>query len=735
MSTTRRAFLLGSAAVAGGVAIGYRFRHRLPRPLRPLELAPGETALTPYVIVDRSGITIIAPRAEMGQGIHTTLAALVAEELDVAFDQIRVAHGQASEHYSNNALYGEPRFEGWAHSGPTQATGAQSSCRDAFVKMRKAGAAARLVLVQAAARRWGVEPGTLSTHEGTVRDRAGNSLNYVELAQDAAAVAPPDDPPLKAPADWRLLGSSLPRVDMVSKCTGTAEYAMDVSLPDMLYATVKRNPHLGGAMRSYDATRAQTMPGVRHIIPMDNGVIVAATNTWYALQAAEAIDFDWERGPHPATTDGHRKRVEAAFDDTPFAQVRDVGNVDAALAAAEGDVLEGTYRVPYLAHMTMEPLNATAWLRDGRLDIWAGNQFPTLAVQVGARITGLPEKAVRVHTTYMGGGFGRRFEMDDVQAAVLAARALPGTPVRVTYAREEDIGHDTYRPMASARFRAVVTDGGPGALDLRLSVPSLFTSGNERRHQIADDPPKGVAKRDQSMTMGARGSRYRLPNLRVTAYRPDKLLPVGWWRSVGESQNTFFVESIMDEVAQAAGVDPLQMRLSMLEHVPSRQVLESVAERCDWGSALPPGHARGLAFAPSSRAPVAQVIEISYDESRGVRIHKVFAAVEVGVALDRRNIEAQVQGAILFGLSAAIYGEITVDEGRVSKRNFHDYPLLRLAQAPASIDVRIHESGERLYGVGEIGVPCAAPALANAIYAATGQRLRELPMSRHLPFA
>ncbi|MEM9386040.1 MAG: molybdopterin cofactor-binding domain-containing protein [Pseudomonadota bacterium] len=733
MNTTRRVFLLGSAAVVGGVAVGYHWRDRLPRPLRPLSLAPGETALSPYVIIDREGITLIAPRAEMGQGIHTTLAALVAEELDVTLEQVRVAHGQASEHYSNNALYGEPRIAGWAHSGPTQATGAQSSSRDAFIKMRKAGAAARAVLLEAAAARWGVPVGGLSTAAGVVRDGHGNSSTYVELAQEAAAFTPPADPPLKAPAEWRLLGTSLPRVDMVSKCTGTAQYGIDVMLPDMLFATVKRNPHLGGRMLAFDASRAQGMRGVRRIIPMDNGLIVIASNTWYAMQAIEAVDFDWAPASHPDSTQGHRARVEAAFDGEPYARPRDTGDVDGALASAEGDVLESAYRVPYLAHMTMEPLNATALLSDDRLDIWAGNQFPTLAVQVGAHLTGLREKAVNVHTPYLGGGFGRRFEMDDVQAAVIAARAVPGTPVRVTYKREEDISHDTYRPMASARLRAAVVDGKPNAIDVHLSVPSLFTSGNERRHLIAGDPSKGVAERDQSMAMGAKGARYRIANLRVTTYRPDKLLPVGWWRSVGESQNSFFVESFMDEIAQALGRDPLDMRLSMLEHAPSRQVLESVAEMSNWGSPLPPGHARGLAFAPSTGAPVAEVIEISVEQDV-VRLHKAYAAVEVGVALDRRNIEGQVQGAMLFGLSAAIFGEVTIDGGRVSKANYHDYPLLRFAQAPKTLEVRVHESAERLYGVGEIGVPSAAPALANAIFAATGQRLRELPLSRHFRF-
>jgi isoquinoline 1-oxidoreductase beta subunit len=727
---TRRQFLIGSAAIAGGVAIGFRLN--LPDRLRDsIDLEPTPTALTPYVLIDKDGITIITPRAEMGQGIHTTLAALVAEELDVGFEQIRVEHGPASDQYSNTIFFGTPPYADGLQDVPKQATGGQTSIRDAFVKMRKAGAAARIVLMRAAALRLGVDLDTLATRDGAVVDAGGNEILYVDLATAAAEIELPEDPPLKPRKKWTLLGKSLPRVDMYGKCTGTAEYAIDVALPGLLYATVKRNPRLGGKMLGFDASKASNMRGVRRIIPMDAGVIVVATNTWYAFQAADRIEFDWGPASYPETTAGHRECVEGEFDKEPYYRPRDRGDVEAALNNTQ--ILEGSYRAPYLAHATMEPLNATALLKDGRLDIWAGNQFPTLAVRVGARLTGLRQEAVRVHTTYMGGGFGRRFEMDDVEAAVRAARAIPGTPVRVTYSREEDFSHDAYRPMAAARFRASVADGKPLALDLDVSAPSLFVSGNSRRQELTGEPEKGVPKADVSIAMGAGDQPYKIENYRVTAYRPENLLPVGWWRSVGESQNCFFHECIMDELAHGAGADPLMMRLSVLKHAPSRQVLESVAEMSNWGSDLPEGHARGVAYALSYGVPTAAVIEITHSAG-GIKLHKAFAAVDVGIALDRRNIEAQVQGALNFGLSSAIFGEITVTDGAVDQTNFDAYPLLQLHQAP-SVEVRLHERGRRIKGIGEAATPTAAPALGNAIFAATGKRIRELPFRKFFRFA
>lgn len=731
---SRRRLVLASAIVAGGVAIGYRAmpRGNLPRKLPDsIPLAPGEVALTPYVVVDARGIAIIAPRAEMGQGIHTTLAALVAEELDVELAAVRVIHGPASEHYANEFMFGKRKFPDRVHRKPAQATIAQSSIRDAFVKMRRAGAAARHVLIQAAAARLGLEPDTLRTASGVVIAPDGQRLSYESLAEQASTSPVPQDLPLKPTAEWRLLGRSLPRVDMVAKCTGTAEYAMDVALPNLVFAAVKRNPSIDAPVVSMDASKAERMRGVERVVPIRDGAIVIATNTWYAMQAAERIQFEWASADYPDHIDGHREELQRALDREPYFVALDRGNVEAA-PGPSAVTITGAYSVPYLSHATMEPLNATAWYREGRLDVWAGNQAPTLARRVAMRASGLERDQVHVHTTYMGGGFGRRFELYEVKEAVIAAMAMKGRPVRLTYSREEDLTHDAYRPMAAAEFRASVRDGVPVMLDLKLSSASLYGSGRRREHIVLNEPDKGTPRKDTHITMGATEQPYRISNHRVRAYLAERPLPVGWWRSVGESQNAYFMESIVDEIAVASGSDPLEMRLSMLEHEPSRAVLNAVAELSDWGRKLPRGHGRGLAYCLSSDAATAQIVEVRADRE-GVRLVRAWAAVDVGIALDPGNLESQVQGSLMFGLSAAIFGEVNVADGAVQERNFDTYPLLQMHHAP-HVDVAILESGEEIFGAGECATATAAPALGNAIFAATGRRIRDLPFRRHVRF-
>lgn len=736
----RRTFLVGSVAVAGGVAFGYwKYRQPYGNPLTG-GLADGEAALTPYVRIDRSGVTIIAPRAEMGQGVHTTLAAMVAEELDMAWEDVRVEHGPASSAYFNAAAFEEglpfPATDhGWMAEGARsvtrvpakflgmQLTGGSSSTPDAFVKMRMAGAAAREVLIEAAARKLSAAKSDLSTQGGAVVAPDGARAPYTELAALAAGIEPPADPPLKPRSDWKLLGRSLPRVDMVGKCTGTAQYAIDVQLPGMLHATVRMNPRLGGSMTGFDASAAEAMPGVRKIVPLENGVAVVATNTWYAFQAARAITFDWGDAPYPPTTEAHFAAVEQAFARDRDSRFRNDGDVAAALEDAE--VVAGEYRAPYLAHATMEPLNAVAWLKPGRLDIWAGSQFPTQAIADGAEIAGLEPEQVHVHTTLMGGGFGRRAETDFIKSAVHVARAMDGIPVKTTWSREEDMCHDAYRPLAMARFKASVADGVPDAFDLELSAPSVIESQFGRIGISLPGP-------DISIVQAAWDQPYAIPNYRVTGYRAPVMMPIGSWRSVGASQNGFFHESMIDELAHATGADPLEMRLKLIDHGPSRKVLEAVAEMSGWGAGLPEGHGRGVAFVLAFGVPTAEVVEIA-DTDDGIRIVRAFAAVDVGIALDPRNIEAQVQSGLNFGLAAAMMAEITIEDGMVQQTNFHDYDAIRMDQAP-SIDVKVLENGEKIRGIGEPGTPPAAAALANAVFAATGQRIRELPLNRHVRF-
>ncbi|MDH3533869.1 MAG: molybdopterin-dependent oxidoreductase [Gammaproteobacteria bacterium] len=738
---TRRALLIGSAAVAGGVAFGYwKYKQPYANPLLA-GLAEGQVALTPYVRVDQQGITIITPRAEMGQGVHTTLAALVAEELDVSLEEVHIEHGPASKAYFNGAAFEEalpfPQIDdSWlaekmrafvrvpAKFMGMQITGGSSSTPDAYVKMRVAGAAARQVLLEAAASRLGVDVASLQTADGAVVAPDGTALPYTTLAMAAADIEPPVDPVLKPGSAWRLLGRSLPRVDMVAKSTGTAEYAIDVRLPGMLYATIKKNPRLGGRMNGFDAGKAEAMPGVVKVIAFDDGVAVVASNSWYAFKAAETISFDWGDAPYPGSSEEMLAKVEAsfskAFEDSQF---RNDGDIDKALI--EADVLEAEYRVPFLAHATMEPLNATALLKDGRLDVWAGTQAPT-QVQIEAEaITGLDSDNIHVHTPYMGGGFGRRAEMDFVKQAIEVAQAMQGTPVKLTWTREEDVTHDAYRPAAIARFRGAVADGVPTACELNLATLSVLESQMGRIGMSMPGP-------DISIVQAAWDQPYAIPNYRVTGYRTPAMLPVSSWRSVGASQNGFFHESAMDEMAHAAGTDPIDMRLALISHAPSRKVLEAVAEMSAWGSPLPAGYGRGVAFVLSFGVPVAEVIEVA-DTEGGIKIVNAWAAVDVGTALDPGNIEAQVQSGINFGLAAAIMGEITVADGKVRQSNFHNFRSLRIDQAPP-IAVRVLENGAKIRGIGEPGLPPAAPALANAIFAATGQRIRELPLRKHIRF-
>lgn len=739
---SRRTFMIGSAAIAGGVVFGYwKYKQPFDNPLLA-ELGEGEAALTPYVRIDKSGITVITPRAEMGQGVHTTLAALVAEELNLGLEDINVEHGPAAKAYFNKVVLEEAvpysaidtsnaaeRMRGITHIPAKflgmQITGGSTSIPDGFEKMRVAGAVARDALLQAAALHSGKDKSSLHLEHNAVVAADGSRYVYTELAEIAASIELPDDPPaLKPSSEWKLLGKSQDRVDVIEKSTGTAEYSIDVRLPDMLHATVRMNPRLGAPMTGFDATSAEGMPGVRAIVPLDSGVAVVATNTWYAFKAAQAIKFEWADAPYPNSTEEHYSALVQALDGDYDSRNRDDGDAEAALT--EGVDLEGEYRVPYLAHATMEPLNAVAWLRDGKLDIWAGSQAPTQAVIDGAAIADIDEEDVSMHTTYMGGGFGRRSDSDFVKLAVHVAKAMEGTPVKTTWTREEDTCHDIYRPLALAKFEAKLGGDVPEALDIQLSSPSVTESFMGRM----DFP---VAGPDIAIVQSAWDQPYGIPNYRVSAYRPPVMMPLGYWRSVGASQNGFFHESIIDEMAHASGADPLEYRLNLITHEPSRRVLEAVAEMSGWGSELPEGHARGVAMVMSFGVPTAEVIEVANTDA-GIKLVKAWAAVDVGTALDPRNIEAQVQSGINFGLTAAIKGEITVADGVVEQSNFHDYDGIRMREAPP-IEVRILENGERIRGIGEPGTPPAAPALANAIFAATGQRIRELPMQKQVRFA
>ena len=728
----RRSFLIGSAAVLGGAAFGvYQIAKDAPN---PLESGEGIVALNPYVVVTTEGVTIIAPRAEMGQGVHTTLAALVAEEMDLPWEDITVLHGPPAQAYFNQALlglglpfrhYADTEFR---HNLRTrvgmvgkllnlQVTGGSTSIKDAYDRMRRAGASAREALKEAAAAELGVAMADLRTEGGAVIAPDGTALRYAELAPRLAGIEAREVEP-RPSSQWKMLGKSQPRTDVAAKSTGTATYAGDIKAEGMRFATIRMNPRRSG-MISFDASAAEAMAGVEMIVDLGDGIGVIATNTWLAMQAADAVEIEWEAASYPAETEELLAAIEASLDTAPDSTIRDDGDVTRAV---EGTEITATYRVPFLAHATMEPLCASAIYRGDSLEVWAGNQAPVIVRDKCAEAVGLAPEAVTLHTTFLGGGFGRRGEYDFSVPAAKLAQAMPDTLIRCQWSREEDMQHDFYRPAAIGRYRGVVRDGKAVLVDGAVAGPSVTHNSSLR---LAGQVPPGP---DRGHVEGSGDQPYAIPNFRVTGHLTPIDVPLGFWRSVGNSFNPFFFDCFLDEMAAEAGADPLQFRLDMIrpEHAPSALVLEKVAEMSNWTGQTPEGRGRGVAFTYSFGTAVAEVVEVAQTD-QGIRIEKVWIACDVGRALDPSIIEAQMTGGAIFGLSAAVMGEITFADGAAEQENFWDYDALRMHNTPA-FEVAILENQPHLGGVGEPGTPPAAPALANALYDLTGTRARELPL-------
>jgi isoquinoline 1-oxidoreductase subunit beta len=747
----RRTFLTGLVAIAGGVAVGYYYYQKeVPNPLLATPV-DGEAVFNPYVKIGSDGkITVIAPRAEMGQGISTTLAALVAEELDVPLSMITVEHGPASAAYANIAMLEVgapfPEFDDSFTASSMrkvmgvlatflslQVTGGSSSTNDGFEKMRHAGAVAREALKQAAAQKLGVGIDTLTTADGKVTGADGASLTYGELAVAASKVSLSGKIALRDHSRWKILGKSQPRVDMLAKVTGAPVFGIDVVLPDMLYATVKMNPKLGGALKGFDASAAKAIKGVVDVVEIksytQHGFAVIANSTWTAFKAADIVKVEWGDAPYPATTDAIAAITQNLLQSGERGYLRTVGDVESAFNA-EGAVVEAQYHVPHLAHACMEPMNTTAQFKDGKLTLWSPNQAPTVVQQVCANFAGVEKQNVEVNTTMMGGGFGRRGEMDFAIYATLVALKTNGKPVKVTWTREEDMTHDTYRPASSALFRAKLgSDGMPVALDARVAAPSI--AGSVLKRTFPSINPMGT---DQTIAEGSYNQPYGFPNLRVGAITAAIDIPVGFWRSVGNSNNGFFHESFIDEIAVAAKKDPLELRLKLMEpHPRAHKAVETVAQMAKWSDPPVKGRAKGLAFTVSFGTWVAMVVEVA-ETSRGIKIENVWAAADIGKALDPDIVKAQIMSAAVYGLSAAMNQEITFANGEVEQRNFNDFDAMRIWQCP-KFDITVLESGEHIGGAGEPGTPPAAPALANAIFALTGKRIRQLPLSREVQFA
>jgi isoquinoline 1-oxidoreductase beta subunit len=737
----RRTFLIGSAAIAGGVAFGvWRYKTPYANPLLE-DLPEGAAALTPYVLITSDAITLITPRADKGQGAISVQAALLAEELDVDLDQIKTDPGRPSAAYYNTALaeaavpfrFTDDSFLADATrrvmDAPMkflglQITGGSTTVPDGYEKLRRAGAVARETLKAVAAGQHGISVADLHTERGAVILPDGTRIPYQSLAAAAAETDPVTDVTLRAPEQWRLLGKPMQRIDIVAKSTGTQGYGIDMRLPDMVYAALRLNPAQGGAILSHDATAAARMRGVLKVVPVSGGIGVIADNSWRAMQAVQAISVAWGPSPSPGGMAGHWQALSDSFNpDRQDSRLRDDGAVENILAETASVDVE--YRAPYLAHAPLEPLNATVLYTGERVDIWTGTQVPRFVQRNVAVIAGLNADQVHVHAQMIGGSFGHRLEDEVARHATTLAMAMPGRPVKLTYSREEDMAHDFPRQIAMGRGRGRVSEGRVLAFDLGIAMPSVLAS-QMRRQGLP------VAGPDLQIVAGAWDQPYAIPHYRVTGYRAPELVPTSSWRSVGASTNGFFHDCLLDELIHAAGADPLEERLRLCNHGPSRKVLEAVGEMSGWGSAPLPGQGRGVAFCLSFGVPCAQVIEVS-ETGDGIRIDRVFVAVDVGRIIDPVNFDGLVKGGVVFGLGHAMNCQITYAEGAAEQQNFDSFHGMRLSQCP-EITVRGLENDDTIRGVGEPPVPPAAPALANAIFAATGQRLREMPFDKFVTF-
>nr|WP_256478478.1 molybdopterin cofactor-binding domain-containing protein [Notoacmeibacter sp. MSK16QG-6] len=744
--------MVGTAAIGAGVAfVAWKANQPLEDPFRN-NPDSGDTALNPFVLIAEDGtVTIVVPRAEMGQGVTTTLAALVAEELDVSLSDIAVIHGPASSTYYNAAMITsampvEPWDEGMMADGfrqfanivgrmmGLQLTGGSTSTRDAFDRMRIAGACARETLKATAAAVWSVDRATLQTRNGSVVDPSGpRSVTYAELASAAALRDPITDAEPRGPSEWTILGQSQQRVDVPAKVKGAPIFGIDMTLEDMLHGTVAIGPLPGIKPRKADRNAALAIPGVRAVVPLSSvygeGFGIIADSTWTAFKARKALAVEWE------TDEGFGKgEMDAAFQtafDTGDADLhRDEGDVEAILSEGpDENIVVADYDVPPLAHATMEPMNATARLKDGVLDIWCGNQGPTLIRSQCAEALGIEEENCRIHTMMLGGGFGRRAEFDFALYAAKLAERTDGVPIKVTWCREEDTRHDLYRPPARAKCRARLDDEGAiAAIDMKLASPSIMGSLTARI---------GISAfgQDATMSEGAANQPYNLKNFRVSTPEVDLPLPSGFWRSVGNSNNAFFMECFLDEIAHAAERDPLDLRLSLLDGFePAKAVLRQVGEMAGWqGGKVRTNSAQGLAFCFSFNTSVAQIVEVSRDDEDRIAIDKVWCVADCGLVLDPAIVRAQLSGGIVFGLSAAMMQEINLKDGGVEQGNFDTYPMMRFHQCP-SIEIALSRKQTFMGGIGEPGVPPAAPALANAVAALTGERIRTLPLNRTVAF-
>jgi isoquinoline 1-oxidoreductase beta subunit len=714
MKTTalsRRALLKGGLAVGAGLTVGFRVPWRGPGAASAQ--TAGVFAPSQWLSIDRDGIvTVTNSVPEMGQGSLTTTTIIIADELDADWNKIRVNQAPADPKRYANPITG------------AQAYGGSRGVRDHMEMWRKSAAAAREMLKQAAADEWGVPVDSVDTEPGVVVHKpTGRRLPYGRLVDRAQALPVPQSPKLKTPDKFRYIGKNLHRLDTPEKVTGRGIYGMDVQVPGMLVASIERPPVVsGGRVQSFDATAAKSVPGVKHVVQVTSGIAVVADRFPTAVAGRRALKVTWDLGPMAQVSSVQISSEYAASSKQPGQVARKEGDAEKALAAG-GRTLEATYEVPFLEHACMEPMNATAQITADGCVVWAPTQNPGGTQATAARIVGVPPEKVTVNTTLLGGGFGRRGEIDFIVDAVETAKAV-GAPVKVMWTREDDIQHGFYRPATYNVFRAALDAGGtPIAWWHRIVGPGILAQKRRMPANTTVDP---------AAVAGARDLPYDIPNLQVEWLNRDFGVPVGFWRSVGSSQNAFITESFIDELAHLAGKDPFEYRRALLGKSPRHKaVLELAAARASWGAPLPAGRARGIAVAFSYGSYAAHVVEASVGTDGAVRVHRVVCAIDCGIAVNPDQVKAQMEGGAVYALTAALYGQITVDRGVVQQSNFHNYPMMRIGEMPV-VETHILDSGEAPGGLGEPGVPPVAPALCNAIFALTGKRVRSLPIRAEL---
>ncbi|MDR0779843.1 MAG: molybdopterin-dependent oxidoreductase [Pseudomonadales bacterium] len=696
LTLNRRTFLAASALAGGGFALGYRVALAAEESASSLEF-------NPFIrIAPNDTITLILHKPENGQGAVTSLCMLLAEELECDWERLTWEFAPVAR------VYG----------APMQGTFGSSGIRSSWKPLREAGAKARLMLQSAAAERWNVDVAQTRTQNGRVlRNGSNDSFSYGELATAAAQLPVPETVTLKTPQQYRLIGKTTPRRDTLAKLTGQARYGIDMRVPDMAFAVLERCPVFGGTVQSFDAARTRAFPGVLDVVQVSRGVAVLASNTWAALEGRKLLDITWDFGPLATLSSARIREMQQALLKTPGAVARSDGDVDAAFAQAAKRV-SATYEVPYLAHTTLEPPNATARIDASGAELWSGSQIPGLCQQGAMQVTGLPEERVKVHTLFIGGGFGSRGGGNVYSEAAEIAQ-VAGRAVNLLYSREDDVQQDRYRPCSLVQLDAALdAQGWPVALRGHVSCQHF----QPLRNGIDREAVAGLA--DNDYAIAAQHFEYSPLELEV---------PTNFWRSVGASQNVYFMEAFLDEIAAAGNKDPLELRLRLLERAPRlRHALQVAAERAGWNTPLAPGRQRGLACVSCFGSHNAQVVELSVENGR-VRVHKVTCAIDCGQVVNPHTVTQQMQGGIVYGLSAALYSEITLENGRVQQSNFHDYDALRMDAMP-EIDVIIIPSDDPTPGgVGETATPAIAPAVVNAVAAAIGQRVRRLPVAKNLP--